>query len=126
MCKTNGLDNALADADAAEGRYAKRTKGEVPPLVQGDIFTSMFEGATDFALGPCEIKGDAALCSVNLAYGRQRMESESKWTDQVYLVRENGAWRVDDVGYGGKWDFARRGRLRESLKAVVAEADKAK
>jgi hypothetical protein len=38
-----------------------------------------------------------------------------EWTDTVRLVREDGAWRIDDVAYGGQWDFANTGTLRESL-----------
>src|SRR5437773_811763 len=43
---TPTLLKALSNADGAEVLYAKKTNHEVPSLVEDDLFTSMFEGAT--------------------------------------------------------------------------------
>jgi hypothetical protein len=34
------------------------------------------------------------------------------------MLREDGRWKLDDVEYGGSWDFASRGRLSDSLKQI--------
>ena len=44
----------LSKASDAEARYhAGATDHALPPLVDGDLFTSLFEGATSFALDSC-------------------------------------------------------------------------
>ncbi|MGH7489940.1 MAG: hypothetical protein ACREMY_30690 [bacterium] len=121
---TPALDKALADADKAEDVHAKKTKNQEPPLVEGDLFSSTFEGVTTFHVGACETKGDAAICPVALTYKDSQDKSTSKWTDKLLLVRAGGAWKVDDLAYGGNWDFGNKGRLRDTLKWAVEEAAK--
>jgi hypothetical protein len=41
-------------------------------------------------------------------------------TDRVVLVMQNGRYVIDDVEYGGKWDFATKGALRSTLAAALA------
>ena len=118
-----GLDGLLAAADAAEARYAERTKKQVPPLVQGDLFTSLFEGATRFTVASCTGDASAATCLVDFAY-QEGSGPVTTWQDRVLLVRAAAGWVVDDIAYGGGWPFARRGRLSDVLKAVAREADK--
>jgi hypothetical protein len=118
------LDGALAAADDAEARYAKKTNKQVPPLVQGDLFTSLFEGASRFAVASCTGDAARASCLVDFAYQEAKGGPETKWQDRVHVVKAAGGWVVDDVEYGGSWPFARRGRLTDTLKAVVREADK--
>jgi hypothetical protein len=117
------LSALLKDGEDAEARYREASKGDVPPLVEGDVFTSLFEGATAYRVRDC--KGDDAtrLCPVSLSY-RRRGEPETRWVDAVALVRETGGWRVDDIIYGGNWDFAKRGRLTEVLKNAIVESKK--
>ncbi len=47
-----GLGKLLADGAVAEARFAAKVK-DSPPLIEGDLFTSMFEGATAWKLGAC-------------------------------------------------------------------------
>jgi hypothetical protein len=37
------------------------------------------------------------------------------------LVKDAAGWRVDDIQYGGSWAFGNKGKLSDSLKAVIAE-----
>ncbi len=112
----------LQEADRAETRYAEATRRENPPLVEGDVFTSLFEGATQYKVGMCEENGEGrAMCQVDLTY-RVADEGETNWTDTVVLVREDRRYRVDDVIYGGSWAFSNMGRLSEILNSAVAES----
>lgn len=117
------LNALLRDGDRAELRYKEATKNEVPPLIEGDVFTSLFEGATVYAVRDCAGDDAQTICPVSLTY-RRRGEPETKWTDSVALVREQSGWRVDDVIYGGDWPFAKHGRLTEMLKSTIAESQK--
>src|SRR5665213_2431624 len=66
---TRRLLALLKAADAAETRYAKATRGKVPPLFEGDLFTSLFEGANSFTPQAC-IAGNAKMaCAISLGYG---------------------------------------------------------
>jgi hypothetical protein len=44
------------------------------------------------------------------------------WTDTVVLVKTPAGWRVDDIGYGGNWDFGNHGRLTDSLKSAIKDS----
>ena len=111
----------LERAGVAERRYARETKGEVPPLVEGDLFTSLFEGASSFEVHSCESRGKAVTCLVNLEYTDPSDQTSVTWTDRVFLVRGQGGWAVDDIEFLGEWEFMHKGRLQGVLKDVVAE-----
>jgi hypothetical protein len=116
------LNGLLSDAAGAEESYAKATKGESPPLVEGDLFTSLFEGAETYAIGACTHDGDAASCLIDLAYTDQRDKSKVVWQDRLYLVRDGNKWLVDDIEFLGTWEFMHKGRLKDLLQQVIEEA----
>jgi len=114
-----GLFAVLEQARDAEAEYARRTHGDSPPLAEGDLFTSLFEGATRYRVAECRAKPSAATCRVALAYSETGGGKPVEWTDTVALVRESGGWRVSDVEYGGTWEFMHAGRLVGVLEGVV-------
>lgn len=117
------LSQLLADADAAEEVYVKATNGESPPLVEGDPFTSLFEGATEAEVGKCEGDDKGRQCVVDLTF-LDKSAKPTKWQDTVDVIMTGAGWRVDDIEYGGTWDFANKGRLSELLKSVIDESKK--
>ncbi|MBI3678533.1 MAG: hypothetical protein HY243_18140 [Proteobacteria bacterium] len=116
------LEKLLSDAAAAEAAFAQGTKGQSPPLLEGDVFTSLFEGATSFKIGTCKSEGRKGTCAAELTYASPN-QKPVVWTDTVYLVQTDAGWRVDDIGYGGSWDFGNKGRLSETLKFAIANAN---
>lgn len=112
------LDKLFVDGDAAEARYEAATKHQSPPLVEGDLFTPNFEGATAFKIGACQSDPHGGRCAVSLVYD-DRKDKPLTWTDTVYLVRTPSGWRVDDIAYGGNWDFGNKGRLTETLRDAI-------
>lgn len=116
------LGALLSDAASAEASYAAATKGESPPLVEGDLFTSLFEGAQTYKIGGCKIANESASCAVDLDYADPRDQSKVVWQDRVYLVLEDGKWLVDDIEFLGTWEFMHKGRLKELLSQVIEEA----
>ncbi|MEQ8281280.1 MAG: hypothetical protein RIC04_00425 [Parvibaculum sp.] len=119
------LDSLFAQAAEAERRHAARTGNSEPPYLQGDIFSSLFEGATGYEIGKCETDEKAltatVICDVLLVHDTE--DEPVQWTDRVVLVSDNGRWMVDDIRYGGDWDFASKGSLQPTLKAVIAEEE---
>jgi hypothetical protein len=112
------LDSLLAQAAEAERRHTERVNNEEPPYLQGDIFSSLFEGATGYEISGCDEKGDNLVeCDVQLVHDA---EEPLQWKDTVRLVPSDAkTWLVDDIAYGGGWDFAPKGTLKEMLSAVI-------
>jgi hypothetical protein len=115
------LAELLAEADATERGYRDATRGEVPPLVEGDLFSSLFEGPTAFAVSSCATEDGSASCAVELRYEPPGDAAKTHWRDQVRLVKSDRGWRVDDVVYGGDWEFMHKGTLRTVLAGVIRD-----
>ena len=90
----------------------------MPPLIEGNVFVSLFEGATGFSIGACQPPGQ---CAVELVYDNKKA-SPIRWSDRVMLVKEGAGWRVNDVAYGGKWPFANTGSLIGTLNTAIGIA----
>lgn len=123
------LDSLIAQAAEAERRHTERTNNEEPPYLQGDIFSSLFEGATGYEIGPCVDAGEngetSLRCDVMLVHDAEN--EPVQWTDRVVLAGRGGPedrlWFVDNIEYGGDWDFAPKGSLKDSLRAVITEEE---
>lgn len=124
------LDKLLVDGDAAEARFAKKNP-DTPPLVEGDAFSANFEGITSFKVGDCKGDQKVAQCKVALTYDETKTnwhhagkpEKPLNWTETVYLVMTPKGWRVDDVAFGGTWDFGNKGRLADLLKQMIKDSN---
>ncbi len=117
---TPELAALLKSADDAEIKYKEETKGEVPPLVEGDVFTSLFEGADTYKVLSCEEKGESASCLLEFKNTNPGDGKTFTWKDSVMLVKGKSGWLVSDVEYKGDWDFAVKGNLTEMLKSVIS------
>jgi hypothetical protein len=103
-------------ARARQARFQRERPDEKPPFVEGDLFSSLFEGPTGFAPGAVRLDGDRARVTVHFSHRDESKRSHvTRWTDDAWLVRERGQWRIDDVEYHGGWPFAARGRLARNL-----------
>ncbi len=120
------LDKLLIAGEAAERHFAAGTKNMSPPLIEGDLFTANFEGATSYHVSICNIDADAAHCVVALGYrGGLEDAKPVNWTDTICLVRVSAGWKVDDIAYGGNRDFGNRGRLKETLQSAIRDGNDA-
>lgn len=119
------LSQQLADAAAAQRRLTAKVKNAVPPMLEGDIFSSLFEGATGWKVGACQIIGQTARCPAALTYspppipGRPPVKPIN-WNDTVILTGGPQGWKVDDVIYDAGFAFGNTGRLSAMLRMVVA------
>jgi hypothetical protein len=120
-----GLANLLDEAAAAQAHFAQKVK-DSPPLVEGDLFSPNFEGVSTFKVGACAGDAKGAHCAVALHYAAKNPTPQDKpidWTDIIYLVETGGGWRVDDIAFGGNWDFGNHGRLSDVLKSAISDAN---
>jgi hypothetical protein len=112
----------LAKGMEAEKKYAAASKEPVPPMIEGSLFVSLFEGAVSFgAITPEGGNGNSFL--VELTY-RDRLQGqhEVRWKDRVVLIKENRRWVIDDIELLGKWDFGRKGSVKHILHEVIKDA----
>ena len=114
------LNKMLAEGAAAEARFAAKIK-DAPPMIEGDLFTSMFEGATSWKLGTCSVQGSAARCPVAFTHAEAGAQPVT-WTDTLILTNTPQGWRVSDIAYGGGFRFGNTGRLTDTLKLVLSQA----
>ncbi|HEY2033974.1 MAG TPA: hypothetical protein VGH02_09845 [Rhizomicrobium sp.] len=119
------LNGMLVQADAAEDKFASANKN-TPPLVEGDLFTSNFEGATAYKIGTCTGDTKAGHCAIQLTYDPGKTANPKdkpfSWTDTVYLANSADGWKIDDIGFGGNWDFGNKGKMSDTLKMVITTA----
>jgi hypothetical protein len=119
------LNAQLAAAAAAQARLTARVKNAVPPMLEGDIFSSLFEGATGWKVGACQSDGNTARCPVALTHvapaiaGRAPVKP-AQWNDTVLLTNGPQGWKVDDVIYDAGFAFGNTGRLSSMLRMVIA------
>ena len=128
---TAELTGLLQRADAARSAARVAAPGEKPPLTDGDLFSSLFEGPTAFAVG----KAVSAAAATGGRLGDLQVPVDLRhtidpaagggepaiWTDTVLLREENGRFVVADIAFGGGWDFANKGTMVASLRAGLGE-----
>lgn len=115
------LTDLIRRARTAQEQYIERYPEETPPLVDEDLFSSLFEGATAFAIGETAMEGNRATVLVQFTYKDSRAESESvTWKDRYLLVKVGSKWQIEDVEYLGDWEYALSGCLSDVLNDVVA------
>jgi hypothetical protein len=120
---SSGLAALLVQADAAQDRFAQKLKN-APPMFEGDLFSPNFEGITTFRVGACAADANGAHCAVTSHYAAKNPRPQDKpldWTDTIYLVDAGGSWRVNDIAFGGNWDFGNHGRLSDVLKSAISD-----
>ncbi len=118
---SSDLANLLDEAATLED--ASRDPGSAaPPRLEGDVFTSVDEGALSYQIDRCDIDGASAMCVIDLTNIEGRNRGKLTWKDRIFLVREKDRWVVDDIEYFGDKQFMHKGRLKEVLKQVIQDA----
>ena len=115
------LNRLLNDAEAAQVRFDAKVKGAAPSLIEGDIFTSMFEGATSWVVGDCTGDAGTARCPVTLTHAAAN-QKPVQWDDILVRSYGNAGWKVDDVSYDTGCAFGNTGRRSDMRKMVVGQA----
>jgi hypothetical protein len=116
----------LLGARDAEDKNFKKTKGTEPPLFEGSLFYSLFEGADKYTSIKSEPDTKIVSCLVNLEYRDPYGKHEIvKWQDRAILIKENNKWVVYDLELLGKWQFGAKGKLSEILREVIKEGNDA-
>jgi len=102
--------------DAARVRqraYMAAHPDDKPPMIEGDLFSSLFEGVEVATPAGTEVNGDSARVAMSMRFGEG--DAAVRWKDAVLLGRDEGSWCIADVEYRGDWPFANKGKLSTTL-----------
>lgn len=120
---TASLTKLLQQAGQADNNYGKNNR-DVPGLVEGDPFSSSFEGASSFKVLSCSTKTSSCMVELTLVDTINKKYPPAVWKDKVDLVKENSSWLVNDIEFLGGWPFGHAtGHLRDLLSWVVEHGD---
>lgn len=112
-----GLARTLAAARTEQQRCARLHPDDKPPWIEGDLFTSTFEGHQSAQAG--EVTGQAAQREVVMSFTYEDRGQTVRWQDVALMVRHRGRWVLDDVRYQGGFEFGNPSGSR--LRAGLAE-----
>ncbi len=119
------LNGLITQAAAAEARFRAANKF-APPLLEGDLFSSLFEGPVSFKVGACTPMAAAQRCRIQFSHpptpNARGPARPAEWGDDLLLVNEGGGWKVDNVDYRGGFAFGNTGLLSQSLAMVIRAA----
>jgi hypothetical protein len=106
---------AIIKADLRkQERFIKKHPDEKPPWNEGDLFSSLFEGATSYKIGATRVTGNAAQVDVKLTNAEGT--PQSTWNDTALLKLTGGRWAITNILFKGKWQFKSGGSLLKALK----------
>jgi len=91
------LIKALRLAGVRQAGCIKAHPDDKGPWVEGDLFTSNFEGQTEAR--PAVAADSVGRARVAVTFGYTEQGKTFNWKDEVILVKEAGRWVIDDVHY---------------------------
>ena len=107
------LSAAFDSARVRQKVYIDEHPDDKPPLVEGDLFSSLFEGTEVVTPSGTTVEGDTARVTLSMRFGEG--DSAARWKDDVLLAKDQGSWCIADVEYRGDWPFANKGKLSSTL-----------
>jgi len=112
------LHSLLQDALLMHHKIASRKTQRGRTFVEGDLFSSLFDGPTSFVTREHEARAaDEHVITVRLTSAKQL--PALSWTDKVKVVRENGHYVVADIEYTNHWAFGSNSQLVASLRKAM-------
>ncbi len=110
---TRDLKDLFETAKNTQAKFNQEHPDEKGPWADGDLFTSLFEGAQSFRVGRPKVHGDRIEVPVHLTY--REGGSTTRWSDDLVLVRSKNRWLVWDILLKGEWAFKNGDSLRTNL-----------
>jgi hypothetical protein len=104
------LERGMDAAREVQTAFRTQHPDQKPPLVDGCLFASLFEGPTEFTVGVAVSAGGATRVPVRFRYG-----ADAEWQDVIIVTREHDRFVIDDIEFAGAGPFNPAGRLSEVL-----------
>jgi len=90
------LDEAIKLQSADSARLKSIGSTDKPFMLEGDLFTSLYEGCTSYQIK--EISKVADSYKATIQFTNQQFESYT-WSDTVLFILEGDQWKIEDVLY---------------------------
>ena len=102
-------------------------EGDKPDVYEGDLFTGIYEGATDAAFHKMVIgKGGVAKADVDLIYIDPSFPKSDRnhavvWRNTIELRKVGDRWIVYDIAFAPKWTLIKtlEGHIAEGARSCV-------
>lgn len=126
---STGLSSLVNKAIAEEVKSVEELKAlkstDKPAKIEGDIFTSLSESFTSYEIGKTSIYDDKATVQIEFTNNKAGTET---WKDDIELIKENGAWKIDNVRFKGERAFGKStkdvlSQFLTPITAVSSDAD---
>lgn len=91
------IDKAIAKEKLEVSKVAKSdSPSDKPLLIEGDVFTSLYEGQDGYKIDSIKIDGNKATATVKFT----NTKFNENWIDKILLVKEE-RWYIDNVLFKG-------------------------
>ncbi|PKF75841.1 hypothetical protein CW752_02005 [Chryseobacterium sp. PMSZPI] len=70
---------------------------EKPLIIEGAVFSSLYEGYTDYKIQSIDIHDKAATVKVRFEYNM--VDPKEVWTDTIHLIYSDKGWRIDNITF---------------------------
>jgi len=107
------LAAAMDEARVRQRAFIDAHPDDKPPMIEGDLFSSLFEGVEVVTPSGTEVTGDSARVNLSMRFGEG--DTATRWKDAMLLAKDQGSWCIADVEYHGDWPFANKGKLSTTL-----------
>ena len=111
------INNLILEVVGKENKSADQLKSiqstDKPDIMEGDIFTSNYEGAQSFKILSVQKNENDAIVKVEFTY------ENKNWIDDILLKFENNQWLIVDIQYGQSY---LQGSLLKSLHAFLNDS----
>ena len=120
---TPELVDLFAAALRGDECYAQKNNYDGPPAVEGDLFSSLFEGGTSATYRLIGQTTNAATFEIEWTNDSPIDPTPFVWRDRVFVVETAGGWLISDFAHLGTWEFMMSGSVSQILRAVAQECD---
>ncbi|MBK8036979.1 MAG: hypothetical protein IPK22_07555 [Verrucomicrobiaceae bacterium] len=112
---TPPLASVIEVARTRQQEQMRQHPDEKPQWVEGDLFSSLFEGVKTWEIGEVfAAPSTEATVKVHNSYDEPGLD-KVEWTDTWVFQRLADRWRLDDIRMGGEWAFRSGASLRHAL-----------
>lgn len=112
---TPELASLLRRAAVIQEQQIRRHPDDKPAWIEGDLFSSLFEGVTSWKLGEV-FSAPTVDATVEVIQTFSEATAEPvTWTDTLVLKKRGQQWLLDDIRMGGDWAFQTGTTLRGQL-----------
>ncbi|MET3535367.1 hypothetical protein [Chryseobacterium limigenitum] len=125
------LEKTFQEAiDASKADIEKVKKSDHPTdkplLMEGSIFTSLYEGYTTYKIKSVQLMGTKPVgmtADVTIDFENSQVSPKITWSDTVHLVNTlDSGWKVDNITFSEK--FGGKNDLKSNLQSFISGAKK--